>query len=72
MDQILSLFLATRNFQELINDSKTPLTWNVQAHCVSITIPFGCQFRCQEKPKTGKDSRPLFHCSNQHHVMQEA
>jgi hypothetical protein len=45
----LSLFLATRKFQELINDSKTPLTWTVQTHCGCITIPFECQFGCQEK-----------------------
>jgi hypothetical protein len=69
----LSLFLATRTFQELIIDSKTPLTWTVQTHCVCITIPFECQFGCQEEPKkTGKDSRLLFLCSYQHHLMEEA
>jgi hypothetical protein len=69
----LSLFLATTKFQELINESKTPLTWTVQTHCVCITIPFVCQFGCQEKPNpTVQDSRLLFHCSNQHHLMQKA
>jgi hypothetical protein len=69
----LYLFLATRKFQELFNDSKPPLTWTVQNHCVCITIPFDSQFGCQEKPNlTVQDSRLLSHCSNQNHQIQEA